>query len=145
MRRANLVCGSLLLALGALSLVEALRLKDDWQGARLMPAVLAVVFAGLGAGHFAPALAAAERPAWPDVPSRRRVGFVFGVLVLYVAVLPSLGFLPATALFVLVLLRALAAFSWTVALALTAAIALASHVVFKHWLGMPLPSGPLGL
>ncbi|MBI2492342.1 MAG: tripartite tricarboxylate transporter TctB family protein, partial [Candidatus Rokubacteria bacterium] len=114
-------------------------------GARLMPAVLAVVFAGLRAGHFAPALAAAERPAWPDVPSRRRVGFVFGVLVLYVAVLPSLGFLPATALFVLVLLRALAAFSWTVALALTAAIALASHVVFKHWPGMPPPSGPLGL
>ena len=145
MRRANLVCGSLLLALGVLSLVEALRLKDDWQGARLMPAVLAVVFAGLGAGHFARSLAAAERPAWPDAPSRRRVAFVFGVLVLYVAVLPSLGFLPATALFVLVLLRALAAFSWAVALALTAAIAVAGHVVFRHWLGMPLPSGPLGL
>jgi hypothetical protein len=34
------VCGGLLLLLGALSLVEALRLRDSWQGARLMPAAL---------------------------------------------------------------------------------------------------------
>ena len=145
MRRANLVCGGLLIALGVLSLVEALRLKDDWQGAKLMPAALAVVFAVLGAGHFARSQAAAERPVWPDALGWRRVAFVFGVLGLYVAVLPALGFLPATALFVLILLRALAAFSWTTTLVLTGAIALGAHVVFRHWLSMPLPPGPLGL
>jgi hypothetical protein len=70
---------------------------------------------------------------------------MFAVLVLYVAALPYAGFLPATALFVLILLRALGALSWATTIALTAAIAVACHVVFIHWLGMPLPSGPLGL
>jgi putative tricarboxylic transport membrane protein len=144
-RRINLLSGALLLALGVVSLVEALRVKDDWQGAKLMPAALAVVLAALGAGHLVPATAAAERPAWPDAPGWRRVAFVFGVLALYVATLPSFGFLPATALFVLIFLRALSTFSWATTLVLTGAIALASHVVFKHWLGMPLPSGLFGL
>ncbi len=110
-----------------------------------MPAALAVVLAVLGAGHLVPVTAAAERPAWPDAPGWRRVAFVFGVLALYVAALPSFGFLPATALFVLIVLRALGAFSWAITLVLTAAIAIASHVVFKHWLGMPLPAGLFGL
>ncbi|MEK7701107.1 MAG: tripartite tricarboxylate transporter TctB family protein [candidate division NC10 bacterium] len=140
-RRANLVCGGFLLALGVVSLVEALRIKDEWPGAKLMPAALAVALAALAVGHFVPSMAgsAADLPAWPDAPRRRRVAFVFGVLVLYVVGLPALGFLPATALLVLILLRALGAFSWAVTFVLTAAIAIASHVVFSRWLGMPLP------
>ncbi len=147
MRRANLVCGGLLVALGAVSLFEALRIKDDWQGAKLMPAAVGVVLVALGVGHLVPSAAdrAAELPTWPDAQRRRRVALMFGVLVLYVVVLPSLGFLPATALFVLILLRALGAFSWPITIVLTGTIAIASHVVFKHWLGMPLPPGPLGL
>ena len=64
-RRANLLCGWLLVALGVVSLVEALRLRDDWQGARLMPAALAVVLVALGAGHLVPSMAgsAKEKPA----------------------------------------------------------------------------------
>ncbi len=145
MRRADLLCGGFLVALGVVSLVEALRVRDDWQGAKLMPAALAVVLVGLGVGHFVPALAAAERPAWPDASRRRRLALVFGVLVLYAAALPFLGFLPATALFVLVLLGSLGDFSWAVTIVMTGAIAIASHVVFKHWLSMPLPSGLFGL
>lgn len=147
MRRANLLCGGLLVALAVISLVEALRIKDDWQGAKLMPAALALVFAVLGVGHLVPSMvgSAADLPAWPDAARWRRVAFVFGVLVLYVAGLPPLGFLPATALFVLILLRSLGAYSWAMTLVLTGTIAVASHVVFKHWLGMPLPSGLSGL
>jgi len=145
MRRADLLSGVFLVALGVVSLVEALRVRDDWQGAKLMPAALAIVLVVLGAGHFVPALAAAERPAWPDASRGRRLALVFGALVLYVAALPFLGFLPATALFVLVLLGALGDFSWAVTIVMTGAIASASHVVFKHWLGMPLPSGLFGL
>lgn len=143
MRRTNLVGGAFLLGLGAISLVEAFRLRDDWQGAKLMPAVIGVVLAVLGVAHLA--VPGADRPAWPDGPSGRRVLFVFGVLALYVAGLPSLGFLPATALFVVILLRALGAFSWATTIVMTGAIAIASYVVFEHWLGMPLPPGPFGL
>ena len=135
------LCGAVLVALGAVSLVETLRIRDEWPGAKLMPAVLAVAFAVLAAGPLAPSTvaSAADRPAWPDAPRWRRVALVFGVLVLYVAGLPFLGLLPATALFVLILLRALGAFSWAVTIGLSGAIAVGSHVVFKRWLSMPLP------
>jgi putative tricarboxylic transport membrane protein len=140
------------MALGVLSLVEALRVKDAWQGARLMPAALGVILVALGIGHLLPSMArqagagpAGTLPAWPDALARRRVVFMFGVLALYVAGLPHLGFLLATALFVLVLLRALGSYSWAMTIALTGAIAVASHVVFIHWLGMPVPSGFLGV
>ena len=47
------VLGAALAALGALSLLEAFRLKDDWLGAKLMPAVVGVVLILLGAAHAA--------------------------------------------------------------------------------------------
>ena len=143
MRRTNLACGGVLLALGALALVEALRVRDEWQGARLMPAVVGGVLLLLGAVH--PWARAVEHAEWPERSAGRRVGGVFAVLVLYVVALPWLGFLPATALFLLILLRTLGAFSWAGAIALTVAIALSTHVVFRHWLGMPLPSGVFGI
>lgn len=143
MRRTNLACGGVLFALGALALVEALRVRDEWQGARLMPAVVGGLLLLLGAAH--PWARAVERAEWPEGPGARRVGAAFAVLVLYVVVLPWLGFLPATAVFLLILLRALGDFSWAGAIALTVAIALSTHVVFRHWLGMPLPSGVFGI
>lgn len=141
MRRANVVCGAVLLVLGAASLVEAMRLKDSWQGARLMPAVLAGVLSLLAVGHLRPSApdAPVAFPDWPDARGRRRIAVVFAALVVYVALLEPLGFLLSTALFVLFVVRVLGAWSWMTTAALTVAIALACHVVFKRWLGMPLP------
>jgi putative tricarboxylic transport membrane protein len=138
-RRANLVCGAVLLVLAAASLVEALRLKDDWQGARLMPGVLAVVLAALAIAHVRTVSADSPAPDWPDVRGRRRMAVVFVALVVYVALLEPLGFLLSTAAFVLALVRVLAAWSWMTTAVLTLSIALACHLVFQRWLGMPLP------
>ena len=66
------------------------------------------------------------------------------VLAAYIGLLPVLGFLLATALFVLVVVRALGDYSWTQSAAWTVVIAVGGHVVFKRWLGMALPAGPLG-
>jgi hypothetical protein len=134
--------GGVLLALGALALVEALRIRDDWPGARLVPAVVGLALVALGVAHLVGP--AGDRPAWPDAAGRRRVAVVFGVLLLYVAGMPSVGFLPATAVFGLVLLRYLGSYSWALTGVLAAAIALASHVVFARWLGMPLPPSLVG-
>jgi putative tricarboxylic transport membrane protein len=134
--RAALACGALLLGLGVLSLVEAFRLRDDWQGARLMPAVLGVVFVLLAAGHLR---TSSVVPAGPDAFGRRRVVLLLAVLALYAGAMPYVGFLPTTVLFVLLLVRALGDYGWPKTLALTVVIALACHVVFKEWLGMPLP------
>ena len=136
---ANLVCGVVLSVLAAASLVEAVRLKDDWQGARLMPGVLAVVLAALAVGHVRTMTTGSAAPDWPDARGRRRIATVFVALVVYVALLEPLGFLLSTALFVLIVVRVLGAWSWMTAIALTLAIALACSLVFQRWLGMPLP------
>jgi hypothetical protein len=137
-RRIPLVCGGFLVVLGAVALVEALRMRDGWMGAPLMPLLVGATLALLGVAHgWMPAVVA----EWPDAAGARRVAAVVGWLALYVAVMPWLGFLLATALFALPLVRGLGEWSWPWSLATTTAIAAGSHVVFKHWLGMPLPPG----
>lgn len=134
--------GALVLAaLGALALAEALRIPDAWLGARLLPAVVGTALLFLAAAHLA--LPAVEA-AWPDPAGGRRAALVFGLLALYVALLAPLGFLASTGLFVLVLLRVLGRFSWATVIGLAVAVALVSQVVFRRWLGMPLPPGILG-
>jgi hypothetical protein len=141
--RIHLRVGAVLIGLGALALLEAFRIRDEWPGARLLPAVLGLALGLLGAAHLAgPAL---DPPAWPDAEGRRRLLLVAIVLAFYVFGLPTLGFPAATALFVLVLLRALPRYSWVKAGLVAGAIALGSQLVFRRWLGLPLPSGLLGL
>jgi hypothetical protein len=123
--------------LGLLSIVEASRLRDDWLGAKLMPAVVGVTLLLLGLAHLRGTLA--HGVAWPAATGGRRVALMFGVLVLYVGALPWLGFLPSTAAFVLVLVRALGAYSWPRSVVIAGAVAGACHAVFKHALGMPIP------
>ena len=146
MARTNVLCGSFLRALGVISLLEALRIRDDWLGAKLMPAAIALALLVLGASHCLTSVVGpeADRPTAPEVPRWRRSAFVFGALALFVAALPRIGFLPATAVFLLALVRLLGVFSWARAIAFSGAIAIASHVVFRLWLGMPLPRGPFG-
>jgi Tripartite tricarboxylate transporter TctB family len=96
-RRTSLVCGEFLLVLGALALIEALRLRDDWMGARLMPPLVGATLALLGMAYLR--LRPTTAAAWPDAAGLRRVTGMVGLLVLYVALMPTLGFLLATALF----------------------------------------------
>lgn len=136
MRRANLACGALLLLLGAVALIEAARMKDGWLGARLMPAVVGVVLVGLGVAHVLRPVV--KEQAWPDAAAWRRLVAAFGALVGYVVLLPWIGFLPMTAVFVLALVRTLGTYSWIAAAALTVVISIASQVIFVRWLGMPI-------
>jgi len=143
MRRPALEIGVALVALGAVSVVESWRLRDGWLGARLMPLVIGLALVGLGAAHLA-----APPPPAPPSPDRAapgRAALMLALVVFYVAALPWAGFLPATAVFALIVVRWLGAYSWPATVAVTVAIAGASHVIFLRWLGMPLPAGPLGL
>ena len=132
--------GALLLLLGAGSLVEAFWIKDDWSGAKLMPVVAAVALLAVGAAHFR---TRAHREPDTTRPEWWRVVFVVAVLVAYVAALPALGFLLATLALLLVLIRGIGGYPWPAALGLAAGLGAACHVVFRVWLGMPLPDGPL--
>ena len=141
MRRTPWIEGLVLVTLGVSAIVEGLRLKDNWQGAKLMPAVVGAALVVLGVAH---GRLREPRLAWPARDGLRRVMALLIAVTLYVAVLPSVGFLPATAALVLIVVRTVGPLSWPRTAVATVAIAIASHVVFKHWLGMPLPAGPLG-
>ena len=136
MTRAARLSGVVLIGLGVLSVVEALRMRDDWQGAKLMPAVIGSVLILLGLAHFPGRFS--EAIAWPDAASRRRVALMFAALAVYAAALPWAGFLASTAVFALVLVRTLGTYSWLTSLAITVAVAGACHIVFARWLGMPI-------
>jgi hypothetical protein len=144
--RAPRAVGLALIGLGLLSAVETLRIKDDWSGARLLPAVIALALLALGLAHLR--AGAPEGAAAPDRSAGRpgvlRMGAVLAALVGYVASLPALGFLPATAILVVALLRGLGEYRWPFALAVGLGFALAAHAVFRVWLGMPVPAGLLG-
>lgn len=83
-------------------------------------------------------------PLWPDRRWRRVVAVVL-VLVLYAVALPRLGFVLTTAGALLALFRLAEPRGWAVALAGAAAGAGGSWLLFKRWLGAPLPAGWLGL
>jgi Tripartite tricarboxylate transporter TctB family len=139
--------GVALLALGALALVETLRINDTWSGARLLPLVVTAALLGLAAAHLlGGSPAGAPSPAPAAEPRHLGSGAaVVGALAAYVALLPALGFLLGTAALILALTRLLGHYAWPRALAMAAGLALAAHVVFVVWLGMPLPRGLLGL
>jgi MFS family permease len=143
---AQRAAGVVLLGLAALGLAETFRIKDDWSGARLLPLIVTIAFFGLGLGHLLgarPAAPAAVPDTPAETPHRGRVALVLAGLAAYVALMPLLGFLAGTAALVLGMVRLLGRYSWPVSLALAAGLALAAHLVFSVWLGMPLPEGPL--
>jgi putative tricarboxylic transport membrane protein len=80
-------------------------------------------------------------------PERLRYGKVVLALVagaVYAFALEPLGFLVTTFAFLMFLLSAIEARGWLISAIIAGATALASHVVFKIWLGVQLPAGPWG-
>ncbi|MBI2218913.1 MAG: tripartite tricarboxylate transporter TctB family protein [Candidatus Rokubacteria bacterium] len=136
--------GLALLVLGAGSLVETFRIKDDWSGARLMPLLVAVALLALGVAHVVSRAPAMAPPAAGERADIGRVVLALSVLVAYVALFTTLGFFVATAALLLVLVGALGRYRWPVTAGLALGLAVACHVVFRVWLGMPLPDGLLG-
>lgn len=140
---------AVLLLFGAAAAVEARRLtigNPGHPGPGFLPFWLAVALCLVAA-----ALALRPAPQGPSLGTataeRRRPGKVVLVLVAsatYAFLLEPLGFLLTTFLFLLFLLRAIEARAWTSSLVVSAATALASHLVFKVWLDVQLPAGPWG-
>jgi len=102
--------------------------------------VAAVALLAVGAAHFTVRARAEGGVTWPGLP---RVTLVIAMLVAYVATLTTLGFLLTTVVMLLVLIRGVGSYSWPASIGLAVALGGACHVVFRLWLGMPLPDGPL--
>ncbi|HEU5195467.1 MAG TPA: tripartite tricarboxylate transporter TctB family protein [Methylomirabilota bacterium] len=115
-------------------------------GPGFFPLTVAAALAGVAAVLLVRALAARVAPAGPTAApgARLRLVAVVGALFAFTVVLEPLGFVVATFLLMLVLFRVVEQHRWTIVVAESAAAAVASHVLFKTWLGVRLPPGPWG-
>ena len=73
-----------------------------------------------------------------------RAAATLGTLFVYAFALEQIGFAVATFALIVVLLRAVEPQPWLVAIGGAVAAVLASHVLFRVWLGVRLPVGPWG-
>ena len=80
---------------------------------------------------------AAAMPSWQGAG---RVLVAVATMGAYVAVIDWLGYLLATALVMLVLLRGIERLKWRMSVAVTVVSVVASYLLFRR-LGVPLPSG----
>lgn len=89
---------------------------------------------------------AVPRPAAATAERLRHGKAVLALLAAagYAFALEPLGFLLATFVFLLFMLRAIEPRPWISSVTIAAATAIASHLVFKVWLAVQLPAGPWG-
>ena len=85
-------------------------------------------------------------PSWlPRGDGLRRLSIVLGATFAFVALLKVVGMILGTALFLVVLMRALDRVAWPLALSVAAATAGLIHLIFSYWLKVPFPVSVLGI
>lgn len=77
--------------------------------------------------------------------SRMAVVLIFGVMLAAILLIPVLGLLLSMSLMVFVLLRFIEGKGWLLSLAVSLVALAAFFLIFKQALGVPLPTGMLGL
>lgn len=110
-------------------------------GPGLFPLTLLVLLAIGGAVLLGTALASPPAPGGPLVFRWKKPALVLAVLLLYAAVLERIGFVPATVLVVVVLLRIVEGLGWVATLVSAILVALSVYYLF-HVLGVRLPPAP---
>lgn len=149
MRRADRVGGLVLLALGVgYAATAAARYPYASQygpGSGFLPFWLGVAMAVLGALLLASARAGTPGDPWlPERAGRVRLVAVVVATAVFIAVLRVTGMALGTALFLVVLLRAVEGYSWRLALPVAVGAAALNWAVFTYWLQVPFPVGLLG-
>jgi putative tricarboxylic transport membrane protein len=137
-------CSALGLALLAIAyLAAARRYPLDTlvtPGPGVFPLAVGVALLAVAAWMFVGRGRDAAPAAAEDGSPRRRTPLVLSaVLVLYAALLPAVGFAPASFALVVVTARLMGLPGWWRPLALGAGVMAATRLVFVTWLGVPLP------
>ena len=110
----------------------------------LFPLIAGLIMAGTGVVLLLKTSTVAQSVQWPRGAGMLRVaGVVVGIGVMAIGV-DTLGFVIASTLTMLVLLRTIERASWLGSIVLTVGSVLAVVGIFGHLLGMPLPRGPWG-
>lgn len=109
-----------------------------WLAAILFVLVVVFVFRRVRGG------ALAELETHSVDGSGRRPALVTAGLVACVAVIDWIGFVVAITLYIAFLVRVVEGYRWRTAAMLSLGTSLTLWALFKLWLRVPLPSGPLG-
>jgi hypothetical protein len=147
--RGRLVGHAVLAAAGLGALIIALRLglwRQNSPGEGLFPflaALAMVAFSVAGLVRDWTKLEQAHERTASDRTGLIRVAAYLGALVFYAVSLEFLGFIVASAITLVFILRFAERYSWLATLALTAGTVIGCQVLFVLWLGAILPSGTL--
>ena len=110
----------------------------------LFPLIAGLIMAATGLLLLLKASTAAQAVQWPRGAGMLRVaGVVAGIAVMAIGV-DYLGFIIASSVTMLVLLRTIERANWLGSVVLTVGSVAAVAGIFGHLLGMPLPRGPWG-
>jgi putative tricarboxylic transport membrane protein len=147
MRRRNLIAALFLLALGAgygiLTTQLPVRSLPDTPGPPFFPWINTIVILALSATLLVQGLVGADGPVPPRAAGRQRAIWALGVFVVYLAALPGLGFILATAPFFAALMVLFGeARPLRVAVGAIVATGLL-YVLFRHGFNVFLPTGLL--
>ncbi len=147
MRRRNLIAALVLLALGAgygvLTSQLPVRSLPDTPGPPFFPWINTIVILALSALLLVQGLRGADEPAPAKTEGRQRAIWALGVFIVYLAILPGLGFILATAPFFAALM---VLFGETRALRVAGGAIVVTgvlYLLFRHGFGVFLPTGVL--
>jgi putative tricarboxylic transport membrane protein len=149
-RAADRLGAVILLALAVAYSATAARQYTYWNasgpGSAFLPFWLGVALAILAVILLVSAVRQPDPgPAWaPRGHGAIRFVVVIIATAAFIVLMPWLGMVLATALFLAALLRGLERRSWPTTLGVAAGVAAANWVIFTRWLGVPFPTGPLG-
>ena len=145
MRSADRVTALVLLVFSAAFSAGALKYYTWWgeggPGSAFLPFWLGVGMAVLALGLLLRHSPAQGADWMPRGAGAKRVLVVLGATAAFVALLPVLGMILGSALFLVVLMRYLERHAWWLSLAVSSAAAALNWLVFVHWLHVPLPMG----
>lgn len=151
MKRLDLIAAAALAGLASFVLFESRNLtfgslRVPQTG--FFPRVLGILLVLLALGELVRVLRLSEpAPASEKIASEGwiRIGAALVTMVGFALVLERLGFLLTTFLFMVLLLRAIAAPRWSKVFLVAALTSLISYGLFAWLLGVPLPAGILGI
>jgi putative tricarboxylic transport membrane protein len=147
MRVADLVTALALILVGAIVIVDVLRLGIGWgqEGPEsgFFPFWLAVAMVGTAVAILVQTLRQTTTKPFVSPAQLRPVLAVLAPATAMVVVMEGLGLYVASALYLAFYMRWVGRHSWSTIAALGLGIPIATFVVFERWFLVPMPKGPL--